>query len=75
MPSYSPPWAPHVIGEYPERVIDRETGQAESQLINMSCSKCNDTHQHTCDSGAVRQWILRYASVHLHRDPFTGAPR
>lgn len=69
MPSYSPPWAQHVVGDYPERVIDPETGLGEPQLIKMRCNTCGETSQYSCTSGAVRQWIGKFAFVHLHRDP------
>lgn len=67
--TYSPAWAPHVEGSYPERVVDPETGEAEPQLVRMRCGVCGDEHRVLCSSGAVRQWVLQFAKVHLHRDP------
>lgn len=75
MQSYSPSWCSHVIGEYPEREVDPETGVAEPQLVRMRCTKCNDTHQVMCSTGAVRQWVLRYATAHAHRDPLGPIPK
>lgn len=69
--SYTPQWAPHVTGTFPEKVID-EDGQHEPQLVRMSCSICNATHQVTCTSGATRQHIQTFAVVHAHRDPMRG---
>lgn len=64
-----------MIGEFPEREFDPETGVAEPQVVRMRCSSCGDQHQVTCTTGAVRQWILRFASLHLHRDPMGPIPR
>lgn len=75
MPTYSPTWAPHVVGTYPERVIDRETGEADPQLVEMVCTICRDTHRVKCTTGAVRQWILRFAANHIHRDPLAPIPK
>lgn len=72
--TYSPAWAQHVIGTFPERQVDPETGQAEPQLVRMRCTKCGDQHQVMCSTGAVRQWVLRYATVHLHRDALGPIP-
>jgi hypothetical protein len=75
VPSYSPPWCPHVVGEFPDRVVDPATGEHEPQVVRLRCAVCGDQHQVTCTTGAVRQWVLRYGTVHLHRDPLqTGVP-
>lgn len=75
MPVYSPPWATHVVGEYPEREVDPETGQAEAQLVRLRCGQCGGTHQVTCFTGAVRQHVLSFAKVHLHRDGLAPIPK
>lgn len=64
--TYSPPWAPHVVGEYNERIVD-EDGAAE-QRIAIRCSICGGTYQVVCTSGAVRRHIQNFAVVHTHRD-------
>lgn len=69
MPSHSPQWAPHVVGEFPERTVDPETGESEGQLIKMRCSICKATYQYRCMTGAVRQHIQNFAVAHAHRDP------
>lgn len=78
MPSYSPPWAPHVTGSYGEREFE-EANDGTMQLvpirIDMSCSLCNATHRHVCPSGAVHQWIQRFALAHVHRDPMRAGPQ
>lgn len=70
MPSYSPPWAPHVVGTYPDRKFDPETQEWSDQKIEMKCTTCGGTYQFTCTSGAVRQHIQNFAVAHAHRDPF-----
>lgn len=61
---YRPLWADHVVGTY-EREVDKETGLPEPTTVRMKCEKCGATHQHKCTSGAPRQWILRFATVHV----------
>lgn len=64
---YSPKWAPHVKGVY-SREVDPETGQPEPTWVMLSCSICQDVHRVRCDSGAPRNWVLKYATAHVHRD-------
>lgn len=66
--AYSPDWAPHVVGTFPSREVDPETGRAEPQLIVMRCGRCFAEHRHHCTTGNVRSWINRFAIVHLHQD-------
>lgn len=65
--SFSPRWAPHVSGSF-DRSFDPE-GRPEPTWVELSCSNCGETHRVKCESGAPTQWILKWASVHLHRDP------
>ena len=66
---YSPAWAPWCSGSFNERVVDRETGEVEPQLVQMSCSKCGATFQVKCMTGAVRKHIQNFALSHTHRQP------
>lgn len=63
---FRPKWAPHVVGTY-EREVD-EDGKPEPTMVRFCCEVCKETGQHRCDSGAPRQWILRFAINHVHRD-------
>jgi hypothetical protein len=65
---YSPTWAPHVAGEY-ERDTDPETGRPEPTWVRLSCGMCGESHRVRCDSGAPRNWVLKWAVLHAHRDP------
>lgn len=65
---YSPAWNPNVKGIY-TREVDPETGAPEPTWVVMSCSVCQDVYRVRCDSGAPRQWILKFATQHVHRDP------
>jgi len=66
---WSPAYAPHVLGRYTVREFDPETGLAEEQQVEATCSRCHATFQRRCASGLVRDHIARFALVHTHRDP------
>ncbi len=65
---WSPAFAPHVEGQYEERTF--EGGLPQEQRWYVRCTTCGATYQGRCASGSVRQRIKRFATVHLHRDPF-----
>lgn len=65
--TFSPKWCPHVSGQY-DRGFDAD-GKPEPTWVELSCSFCHETYKIKCESGAPRQHVLRWASVHLHRDP------
>lgn len=67
--TFSPQWAPHIIGRYNKRVIDPETGESDPQIVRIVCGKCNAAYQVKCTTGAVRAWVNRFATVHYHGDP------
>jgi hypothetical protein len=71
---WRPPAAPHVEGEWTDRVFD-ERGMPEPQLIKMRCEKCGETWQTQCTSGLVRNHIQRFALIHLHRDVLNHVPK
>jgi hypothetical protein len=58
-----------VTGTY-DRSFDPE-GKPEKTMVYLTCNfpGCGATHQHSCESGAPRQWIQYFAQGHLHRDP------
>lgn len=64
--TYRPKWAPHVVGTY-ARELD-EDGKPEPTLVRFRCETCGEGGQRRCDSGAPIQWVLKFATNHLHRD-------
>jgi hypothetical protein len=65
--AWAPPWAPHVAGYYDDReFVDGVPQEAE---VGARCGQCGATFKRMCASGLVREWIARFAKVHLHRDP------
>lgn len=74
MPNYSPPWAPHVTSTFPEREID-DDGVLVPMRIDMTCTLCNEAWRHTCETGAVHQWVQKFALQHVHRDPMRAGPQ
>lgn len=75
--TFSPKWAPHCVGSF-DRSYD-EDGKPEPTWVELSCSVCGAAHRAKCESGAPRDWVLRWANAHLHRDalkdPFPGGSR
>lgn len=69
MPTYSPPWAKHVVGTYPEKSVDPETGEPQEQRIEIVCNECKATWRVDCRSGMVKQHVQNFALSHAHRDP------
>lgn len=67
--SYSPKWAPHVVGEYPKRRIDPETGAPEEQKWTAKCDLCGTVAQGVCTSGLVNQHIANFALAHSSPNP------
>jgi len=72
---WRPPYAMHVLGEYDRREHDPVTGLPEPQRVRMVCEQCGATWQTMCATGQVRSHIARFASIHLHRDPFKDEPK
>ncbi len=67
MTEFRPKWASHVVGTFQEPRAD-EDGRPEPTKVFMHCETCGERWQTTCASGAPRQWVLRYAVAHVHRD-------
>lgn len=67
--TWSPEWAPHVVGRWNKRTLDPETGEPEPQMVHMACAQCGATYRVRCTSGAVRSWVNRFANVHFHGNP------
>jgi hypothetical protein len=72
--TYSPSWCPTVVGTF-DREVDPETGRPEPTWVHLICGICGEKHQVKCESGAPTQWVLRFATNHLHRDPLKEKPR
>jgi len=70
---YRPDFAPHVMGEIEPRSWDQEDGRWEDQRVEARCEKCGATLRAVCRSGKPRQWVVKFALVHLHRDPLSPA--
>lgn len=66
--TWSPHWAPHVVGTWTPRVVD-EDGEVEPAIVEISCAKCGGRHRVECRTGNVRGWINKFAAVHFHADP------
>ena len=65
---FRPLFAQHVVGYIPREVFG-EDGQIEPATVRMVCEACGDKHQIKCATGAYRQWVTKFATIHLHRDP------
>lgn len=63
MPSWSPPFAPHVRGDYPEKVYD-EDGRVEPADVLLSCARCGDRTEARCESSNYRRRVMLYALGH-----------
>ena len=70
--TYRPQHAPHVVGRYERRTFDQEAQMFRDQRIEMTCERCGATWQTTCATGQVRTHIMRFGTVHLHRDPLAA---
>lgn len=68
MEEFRPKWCPHVVGRF-DREVDPDTGLPETTTVLIECERCGDRHRATCSSGAPTQWVLKFATGHLHRDP------
>jgi hypothetical protein len=68
--TFSPRWAPHVVGEYTDRKLDPATGKPSGQTWKVRCGKCGATFGPlACDTGMVRSHIGKFAVLHNHSDP------
>lgn len=67
---WSPLWARHVVAKIAKRVVD-EDGMPESQRVDIVCTTCGKEWRGGCTSGAPRNLVSRFATVHVHcsRDP------
>ena len=66
---FSPAWAPHVHGEYTERVVDPETNQFQEQVWKVVCTICKSSWGPVkCQSGLTRKHIATFAVSHMHRN-------
>lgn len=73
---WSPPDIPHVVGRWTQRTFD-ESGLPEEQLVEAECQHpgCGAQFKRHCASGHVREHVMRFALVHLHRDVFFTRPK
>lgn len=68
---WSPSAAPHVRGRWEVRRFD-EDGLPEPQGVECECAVCGAVWRAQCMSGLVRDLVMKFALVHLHRDPLGG---
>lgn len=85
---WSPAYAPHVVGSYERDREVGPSGMPDAQQIRAVCNVCKANckcprslpcgcgaeWRGSCNSGAVRQHISRFAALHLHRDVFKVPP-
>ena len=73
---WRPPYAPHVLGRWTQRVFD-DDGLPEEQKVVVRCEfpGCGGVFERACTSGLVQQHVQRFAIVHLHRDVLYVRPR
>ena len=64
MPEYSPPFAPHVRGAFPERTYD-EDRKLLPATVTLSCGRCGEGAVVPCDSGRYRERVAKWALVHV----------
>lgn len=64
MPDYSPPFAPHVRGSFPEVARD-EDGAVEPLSVSLRCAACGEECASRCTSGRPRERVLLFAVAHL----------
>ncbi len=71
MNEYRPHFAPHVVGRYEDRPDSSELapGEQPEQRWWVACGCCGAEHRGVCVTGAVRTHVIRFAALHLHRDP------
>lgn len=65
VPEFTPPFAPHVRGEYPDIERDPETGEVEPTVVALSCARCGCEERRPCASGRPRAKVLAFALAHL----------
>jgi len=64
--TYSPRWCPHVFGRFSP--VEVEDGVLLPRIVRARCTVCGTEFKTTCGTGAVRQHVLTFARVHLHKD-------
>ena len=65
MNAFTPPFAPHVCGSYPDIERDPETGEVEPLLVSLACAGCGLEERRPCVSGRPRSKVLSFARAHL----------
>lgn len=71
---FRPKFAQHVRGRFTKREYDPETRMPEPQKYEAKCQVCQQEWQGSCESGAVKAHISKFAAQHTHRDPM-ASPR
>ncbi len=63
--------APHVEGKFTRRNWNGES--FDPQWVEATCTICKETSPRVrCDSGRVREKIVAFSVLHLHKDPMKG---
>ncbi len=70
--AWVPEQAQHVQGRYTQRQWNAEEQLFEPQRVEATCTfqGCGTVFKRECSSGRVRELIVTFAAVHLHRDVF-----
>lgn len=64
VPDYTPPFAPHVRGAFPERTYD-EDRKLLPATVTLSCGRCGEGAVVPCDSGRYRERVAKWALTHV----------
>jgi hypothetical protein len=64
VPDYTPPFAPHVRGAFPDRTYDEDRKLCPATVM-LSCGRCGEGAEVRCDSGRYRERVAKWALVHV----------
>lgn len=59
--TWSPRWAPHVVGRW--KPIEEDD---EGTWVFVACAKCGEDGRHWCPSGVPHMKVQKFASLHAH---------
>jgi hypothetical protein len=71
--TFSPPFAPHVVGRIEPREWDDVEKKHLPQAVVIRCGHCGEEFRVVCEQGRPREHVMRFGSVHLHNDPLAPA--
>lgn len=73
--SWSPAWAPEIVGEYEEPRFEGGMSIGQKWRARCTVEGCGAKFEGTCSTGVVRAHIAKFASVHVpeHRSPLQAS--